>query len=63
MCGLYAVPASQGSTFAKNGLISAGDTTPNMAQIFDAYYKLIESEGFRNASRPAGDLSYADQYM
>lgn len=41
----------------------AGDTTVNLAQIFDAYYKLIQNPGFSNASRPANDLSYADQYM
>jgi len=43
--------------------MGAGDNTVNMAQIFDAYYKLIENPGFANASRPAGDLSFADQYM
>jgi len=43
--------------------INIGDNTVNMAQIFDAYYKLIENPGFANASRPAGDLSFADQYI
>ena len=35
----------------------------NLAQIFDAYYRLFQLPAFGNASRPAGDLSYADQYI
>lgn len=40
-----------------------GDTTANLAQIFDAYYRLLKMPAFLNASRPAGDLSYAEQYL
>lgn len=43
--------------------LNTGDTTVNLAQIFDAYYKLIQNPGFSNASRPANDLSYAEQYI
>ena len=38
----------------------AGDTTANLAQIFDFYYQLIKNPKFAQTDTA---LSYADQYM
>ena len=40
--------------------LPAGDTTANLAQIFDFYYQLIKNPKFAQTDTA---LSYADQYM